>query len=74
MDIEQYIRSGIVESYALGLATASERVEFEQLVAVNPALKAALSAFEYQLELFALCHETPPPAGMREKIIDRLGG
>ncbi|HEV2482785.1 MAG TPA: hypothetical protein VGS79_24135 [Puia sp.] len=72
MDIEQYIRSGIVESYALGLATASERAEFEQGMVQYPELKAALSVFEYQLEQFAICHETPPPPGLREQIEARV--
>lgn len=72
MDIEEYIRSGIIESYALGLATASERAEFEQLMAQYPELKAALSFFEYQLELFAICHETTPPPGIRELIEARV--
>ena len=68
MDIEEYIRSGIIESYALGLATASEREEFELLMAEHPGLRTALSVFEYQLEAFALVHETTPPTGMRERI------
>lgn len=68
MDIEEYIRSGIIESYALGLATASERAEFGQLMAEYPELRMALSVFEYQLEAFALVHEMPPPPGMRERI------
>lgn len=72
MDIEEYIRSGMIESYALGLATAPERAEFELLMDAYPALRAALSEFEHQLEAFALVHETPPPAGMRERIKAQL--
>ena len=72
MDIELYIRSGMIESYALGLATVSERTEFELLMAKYPELRTALSVFEYQLEQFALCHETPPPPGMWEQIEARV--
>jgi hypothetical protein len=35
-------------------------------------LKEALSEFEYQLELFAIDNEVPPPPGSREKIEARL--
>jgi anti-sigma-K factor RskA len=72
VNIELYIQSGMVESYVLGLATAAEVEEFEQLLPHFPELKEALSDFEYQLELFAIDNEVPPPPGIREKIEARL--
>lgn len=72
MNIELYIQSGIVESYVLGLASPAEVAEFEQLLPHFPELKDALSDFEYQLELFAIDHEVPPPPGSRERIEARL--
>jgi len=72
VNIELYIQSGIVESYVLGLATASEREEFEQLMPHYPELKTVLSDFEYQLELFAIDNEIPPPPELREKIEARI--
>ena len=72
MNIELYIQSGIVESYALGLATPMEVVEFEQLMPHFPELKEALSDFEYHLELFAIENEEPPPPGTRERIEARI--
>jgi len=72
VNIELYIQSGIVESYVLGLATTGEAEEFEQLLPHFPELKEALADFEYQLELFAIDNELPPPPGSREKIEVRL--
>jgi hypothetical protein len=72
VNIELYIQSGIVESYVLGLATSTEREEFDQLMPHYPELKAALSDFEYQLELFAIDNEEPPPPGVRERIQARI--
>ncbi len=72
MNIELYLQSGIVESYALGLATPVEVAEFEQLMPHYPELKEALSDFEYHLELFAIDNEEPPPPGLKNKIEDRL--
>ena len=72
MNIELYIQSGIVESYALGLATPFEKEELEQLLPHYPELKAALSEFEYHLELFAIENEVPPPTGTRERIEARI--
>ncbi|HXO78137.1 MAG TPA: hypothetical protein VN824_22940 [Puia sp.] len=72
MNIELYLQSGIVESYALGLATAPEVAEFEQLLPHYPELREVLSDFEYHLELFAIDNEEPPPPGIKERIEARL--
>ena len=72
MNIELYIQSGIVESYVLGLATQTEREEFELLMPHYHELKVALSDFEYQLELFAIDNEEPPPPEVRERIQARI--
>lgn len=72
MNIELYLESGIVESYALGLATPPEIAEFEQLLPHYPVLKERLSDFEYHLELFAIDNEVPPPPGTKERIEARL--
>jgi len=72
VNIELYLQSGIVESYALGLATQREVEEFEQLLPHYPELKEALRDFEYHLELFSIDNEVPPPAEVRKRIEDRL--
>jgi hypothetical protein len=72
VNIELYIQSGIVESYVLGLASPPEMAELEQLLPHYPELKEALTEFEYQLELFSIDNEEPPPPGTREKVAARL--
>jgi len=72
VNIELYIQSGIVESYALGLASPREVAEFEQLLPHYPVLREALSDFEYQLELFSIDSEVPPPPDIKKKIEARL--
>jgi hypothetical protein len=72
VNIELYIQSGIVESYALGLASPREVAEFEQLLPHYPALREALSDFEYHLELFSIDQEVPPPPDIKGKIEARL--
>ncbi|HEY4108984.1 hypothetical protein [Puia sp.] len=74
MNIELYMQSGIVESYALGLATQQEVDEFEQLLPHFPELKDALLDFEYHLELFSIDNEIPPPPEIRQQVEDRLRG
>ncbi len=72
MSIEAYLTSGIVESYALGLASPDEAAQFERLLLSHLELREALSDFEGRLEFFAFQHEVPPPPGIREKIEERI--
>lgn len=68
MDIKEYIASGIVESYVLGLLTAQERFEFERYCEAYPELKAARESFELAVEKQAMENAMHPPAEIKEKI------
>jgi anti-sigma-K factor RskA len=72
VNIQEYISSGIVESYVLGLASPEERSEFEQLCKQYPELLAARTSFEMALEKQALDNAIAPPAGLKNKILDTL--
>lgn len=74
MNIQQYIATGIIESYALGLASPDEAAQFERLLPTFPELKIALTEFEFRLESFVLNHEIPPPPGLKDRIEGRLRG
>ena len=50
MNLNEYISSGIVESYVLGLADEAERAEFERMCAAHEEVRAARNAFELALE------------------------
>ena len=69
MNIQEYISSGIVESYVLGLADAGERAEFEQLCRKYPELVRAREQFEEQLEKHALANAVKPSAAIRQKVL-----
>lgn len=69
MNIQEYISSGIVESYVLGLADAGERMEFEQLCQKHPELVKARELFEESLEKHALATAVTPPAPTRQKVM-----
>ena len=68
MNIKEYISSGVVESYVLGLLTAQERFEFEQYCEAYPELKAARDAFELAIEKQAMENAVTPPANVKEKV------
>ena len=68
MNIKEYIASGIVESYVLGLASDEERKEFEQLCAKYPELVEARTHFELLLEKQAMNNAEAPPVNSKTNI------
>jgi anti-sigma-K factor RskA len=68
VNIKEYISSGIVESYVLGLASDEERREFEQLCTQYPELVEARTQFELALEKQAMDDAVAPPAHFKDKI------
>lgn len=74
MNIQEYISSGIVESYVLGLASAEERSEFETMCRQYPELEKARTDFELALEKAALQNAIAPPGELKEKIFAAIGG
>ena len=69
MNLQDYIASGIIESYVMGLASESERAEFEQMCAEYPALVAERRKFEESLEHYAAEHPVQPPSGVKVKVL-----
>jgi anti-sigma-K factor RskA len=72
VNTQEYISSGIVESYVFGLASQEEQVEFERMCAAYPEVKAAREAFELTLEQQALNQAVEPPAYIKNKIFSAI--
>lgn len=72
MDIKEYIQSGIIEQYVLGLATTEEAAELEQLRAQHPELNEAILSFEKSFEEHLLSNKIQPPAGIKSLIEKEL--
>jgi hypothetical protein len=68
VNIQEYISSGIVASYVLGVATDSEREEFEKLAKTYPELITIRNAFELSLEKQAFANQLTPPSFIKDKI------
>ncbi len=74
MNVKEYISSGIVESYVLGLASEEERREFEQFCSQYPELLAARNSFELALEKQALENAIAPAVDVKSKIFEQIAG
>lgn len=72
MNIKDYISSGIVESYVLGLASKEEKAEFDRLCIEHPELVTARTNFEMALEKQLLGQAVIPAIGVKEKVIDAI--
>ena len=72
MNIKEYISSGVVESYVLGLLSAQEKFEFEKYCESYPELKEARTSFELALEKQAMASSIAPPAELKQKIASKI--
>lgn len=72
MNIQDYISSGILETYLLGLAGEEEARELEQLCLKYPEVKAALEEAESMMEKYAQLHAITPPEPAKEQIWSAL--
>jgi anti-sigma-K factor RskA len=72
VNLKEYIASGIIESYVMGLASETERAEFEQMCARHPELVAERRKFEESLEAYASEQAVRPPKEVKAKILKAI--
>ena len=72
MNVKEYISSGIIESYVMGLASESERQEFENNCAQYPEVAEARNAFELALEEQLQRDAAPAPVFLKDQIKEKI--
>ena len=72
MNIKEYISSGIIEAYILGLASAEEAEEFERMCAAHAEVRNARDLFEQQLERNAVAVGVQPPRKIKSLILSEI--
>ena len=72
MNLKEYIASGIIESYVMGLAGDSERAEFEQMCVQYPELVEERRRFEESLEAYASEQAVRPPMEVKAKFLKAI--
>ncbi len=72
MKTNEYISSGILESYALGLCNASEAADVERMCVLHTDIKAELEAIQLSLGTYAQAHSIAPPAELKDKIFTEI--
>ncbi len=72
MNIQEYIASGAIEAYVLGIASAKEKAEFVKLCAKSPELRAARLDFELALEKRAFANAVAPSPELKETVLELI--
>ncbi len=72
MNIQEYISSGILESYVLGNSTPKEMKEVEKYAATYPEIKAELNEIEKAIQAYTTKHSIAPPTNLKDKIFEKI--
>jgi len=73
MDIKEYIESGVLEEYCLGLLSEEDRSFLIQMAMLYPEVKDALIETELAMEKLASENALEPNHGIKQRILDTLG-
>ncbi|GAB3640456.1 hypothetical protein [Spirosoma arcticum] len=74
MKNHQYLTSGIIEGYLLGLVSKEEKDELERVLITDPDVLTELNELEVQMEQYFLTNAVPPPPGIKVAIEQRIYG
>jgi anti-sigma-K factor RskA len=74
VNIQEYILSGVIENYVLGLASPEERTAFEAMCVEHPEVEKARDDFERSLENYFVNDPSAlkPDAGIKDKIFAQI--
>lgn len=72
MNTKEYISSGIIESYILGLASPEEAGIFECVMGKNAEVRAAFEVAQKTLEDLATIQAVTPPDDLKSKIWNKI--
>lgn len=74
MNLQEYISSGILESYALGEISPAEQQEVEHNLTLYPELRDELAAIEKTMEALVVSVAVQPGESVRKAIMSKAGG
>lgn len=70
MNTGEYIESGILESYVLGMLSHDENVEVQAMAARHPEVKAAILELEKTLEELGQAYSVSPDPALKQTILE----
>jgi mannose-6-phosphate isomerase-like protein (cupin superfamily) len=73
MDTSQYIASGVLEEYCMGLLDNEARAEVHRHVLLYPEIATELNHIELALEQYAQLHAVEPGSHIKQQVMGALG-
>jgi len=73
MNLQEYINSGILEQYCLGLLDSDEAIQVISYCVKYPELRRELDSIEEAIEKMTADKAMPPAPQLKEKILGKLG-
>ncbi len=74
MSIEEYISSGVLESYVLDQLTLAERVEVEKMAHDHAVVREEIELIELSIEAIAFKSPVKPAGHLRSSILNKIEG
>ena len=68
MNISEYINSGILQGYWLGILSEEEMVSVRRMAGKHPEIAAELAANEEAMRMFLINHSYTPPNSLKKEI------
>ena len=72
MDLQSFIKSGLLEAFVAGQCTDDERQQVQLMAEQHPEVRAELDKIESALEQFAQAHAVAPPSSLKNKILEQI--
>lgn len=72
MNVEEYISSGILESYVMDELSSAERAEVERMAADHSEIQAELEKIELSMEALAFATAVKPAPDVKEKLMSEV--
>ena len=74
MDLNKFLQSGLLEKYALGLASAKEAREVLRYAKAFPEVQTELDQLHQTMQQYAQEHAIPPPPHLKGKVLSSING
>ncbi|TAN21722.1 MAG: anti-sigma factor [Chitinophagaceae bacterium] len=72
MNIEEYISSGIIESYVLGSLSPGEAAQVESMAVSHPEIQQAIESYQKTLESLADQDAVQPPVQLKSRVMNAI--
>ena len=71
-NVKNYIESGVLEMYVLGVTSLRENEEVMQMISLHPVIRCEIEKISTALQDYLNYQSIQPPAAIKENVLDFL--